>query len=233
MILEIKNLRISYSSNVLVKNINLTARDGQLIALIGRNGTGKSTFLRSILSLQPVAGGDILADGKSILAMSLKTKATLLSYVSTSVVDTEFLTARDVVTMGRTNLLGWNGTVGQNDFEAVDRALALVGASEYSDRNITTLSDGERQRVMIARAIAQETPVIVLDEPTAFLDVPSRVKITSLLHTLSKESGKLIIFSTHEIELAKKYADIFWFVGDGRITSYTSENLSLPADFQV
>ena len=234
MNLQIENLSISYSSSKpLFENANMVAGSGQLVAVIGRNGTGKSTFLRSMLSLYSHANvsGQILVDGKDSVSMSYKDRADIFSYVATSVVDVAYLMVRDVVAMGRFKTSRWSGSLSAMDDEIVVEALKDVDALQYSDRFMTSLSDGERQRVMIARAIAQKTPIIILDEPTAFLDVPGRNAITSLLCDLAHRNKKLVIYSTHEIELAKKYADVFWLIDGGKISSFNRENLILPSEF--
>ena len=233
MILSIENLSVAYDSGNLFSDVSAQASEGNVIALVGRNGTGKSTFLRCILGLQKPLSGRVFVDGEDVHAMTLQQRAGFFSYVSTYSVDVAYLTARDVVAMGCTSMSRWNGALSFEESGIVEKAMESVSVSELSDRYISTLSDGERQRVMIARAVAQKTPVMILDEPTAFLDVPNRIQIHSLLRSLAKESKKIILFSTHEIELARKYADLFWLLdGKGMSSFRTDENL-LPDEFSI
>ncbi len=233
MHLSVEDISLSYGKKVLLEGVNLSAGDGSVIALVGRNGTGKSTFMRAILGLQPLSSGKIEVDGKDVGKMSIAERSSVFSYVSTASIDVAYLTVKDVVAMGRVNSSRWNGGLSIEDEKIVEDSLVSVSALEMSDRYIATLSDGERQRVMIARAISQQTPVVVLDEPTAFLDVPNRVQIHSLLRSLAVQSGKLVLFSTHEMELARKYSDYFWFVDSGTVRSYPVSEFKLPEDFRI
>lgn len=233
MILSVENLSVAYDSGVLFSDVSVKASEGQVIALVGRNGTGKSTFLRCILGLQKPRSGRILADGEDVGIMPLKRRAECFSYVSTYAADVAYLTSRDVVAMGCNGMSRWDGVLSGREEEIVENALLAVSASDLAGRFLSTLSDGERQRIMIARAVAQGSPIMVLDEPTAFLDVPNRIRIHSLLRSLAKESGKIILFSTHEIALARKFADCFWLMDGGGVVSFpASENL-LPEEFSI
>jgi len=228
LILSFENLSVAYDSGKLFSDVSASASDGQVIALVGRNGTGKSTLLRCLLGLQKPDCGRVLVDGEDVHTMSVKQRARFFSYVSTYTVDVAYLTASDVVSMGCRN-----GNLPIDEEKVVRKAMESVSISNFSERYLSTLSDGERQRVMIARAVAQCTPVMVLDEPTAFLDVPNRIQIHSFLRSLSRDFGKIVILSTHEIELAKKYADFFWLMEEKGLSSFAVGENNLPDEFSV
>lgn len=182
---------------------------GTLTALLGTNGAGKSTLLRTLAGLQPPLAGDIFWEGNSLASLTPEERAKRLSIVLTVRPETGNLTVREVVALGRLphrqGLWGSRNTAA--DAEAVERAMRLTTTSAWSERPVSRLSDGERQRVFIAKALAQETPLILLDEPTAFLDYPSRVQFFNLLKRLTNEMGKTILLSSHDVELAAAHAD--------------------------
>jgi iron complex transport system ATP-binding protein len=180
---------------------------GELVALIGRNGSGKSTLLRAMAGLGAVQGGTIgIGEVADVASASPAQMARTVALVTTERVRVSNLSCADVVAMGRAPFTNWLGHMQPDDRQAVERALEQVGMTEFASRTINSLSDGEMQRIMLARALAQDTPVILLDEPTGFLDVTNRRSVTALLASLAAQAGKTIIFSTHEIELAMTYA---------------------------
>lgn len=178
---------------------------GSLTALIGRNGSGKSTLLRSIAGLHKNYSGSILLFGKDIRDLSPAQLSKTVAFVNTRRPNLPSIKCYDLVALGRSPHTGWNGKLSPNDHQIVKEALEAVGMSGFASRRFNTLSDGESQKIMIARAIAQDTPVILLDEPTSFLDIPNRHEVVSLLRALT-DKGRTIIFSTHELDIAKKYA---------------------------
>lgn len=182
---------------------------GTLTALLGTNGAGKSTLLRTLAGLQPPLAGDIFWEGNSLASLTPEERAKRLSIVLTVRPETGNLTVREVVALGRLpHRQGlWGSRNAAADAEAVERAMRLTTTSAWSERPVSRLSDGERQRVFIAKALAQETPLILLDEPTAFLDYPSRVQFFNLLKRLTNEMGKTILLSSHDVELAAAHAD--------------------------
>lgn len=182
---------------------------GTLTALLGTNGAGKSTLLRTLAGLQPPLAGEIFWEGNSLASLTPEERAKRLSIVLTVRPETGNLTVREVVALGRLpHRQGlWGSRNAAADAEAVERAMQLTTTSAWSERPVSRLSDGERQRVFIAKALAQETPLILLDEPTAFLDYPSRVQFFNLLKRLTNEMGKTVLLSSHDVELAATHAD--------------------------
>ena len=190
--MQLSNVCLSYGKKVVARNINAELLPGQLVCLVGRNGVGKSTLIRHILNAY--------ADPK------------LISVVLTDRVDIESMTVRDVVAMGRMPYTGFFGILSDDDRQVVDEAMRTLMIDRFADRQINTLSDGERQKAMIAKALAQQTPYILLDEPTAFLDHPSKVSTMQLLHSLAHEHGKAVLVSTHDIEVSLRFCDKVWWM---------------------
>ena len=182
---------------------------GTLTVLLGTNGAGKSPLLRTLAGLQPPLAGDIFWEGNSLASLTPEERAKRLSIVLTVRPETGNLTVREVVALGRLpHRQGlWGSRNAATDAEAVESAMRLTTTSAWSERPVSRLSDGERQRVFIAKALAQETPLILLDEPTAFLDYPSRVQFFNLLKRLTNEMGKTVLLSSHDVELAAAHAD--------------------------
>ena len=213
MKLSYEQLTIGYSvggcQQMVVENLTGVLPTAALTCLVGRNGTGKSTFLRTLAGLQPPLAGQVLLDGIPMDSLSPIERARMVSVVLTRHPDVQNLTVRELVGMGRSPYTGFFGTLSVDDWQVVDEAISQIGMTAWATRYIQTLSDGERQKVMIAKALAQQTPVILLDEPTAFLDYPSKVELMQMLRQMAKEMDKTIVLSTHDIELALQYADRF------------------------
>lgn len=205
--IRFQNLSLGYGSRILIDSLSATVKRGELTALVGRNGTGKSTLLRAITGLGERVGGDILLDGKPIDSLTTAELATMVSFVTTDKVRIANLRCRDVVALGRAPYTNWIGRMQEQDEEIVMRSMELVGMSDYADKTMDRMSDGECQRIMIARALAQQTPIILLDEPTAFLDMPNRYELCTLLQRLAHEEQKCILFSTHELDIALALCD--------------------------
>lgn len=205
--IELHDFSIGYGERMLLRRVNATIEKGELTALIGRNGTGKSTLLRAIAGLNSRYSGHILLDGHDIAGMSARERAKTLAFVTTGRTRIANLRCEDVVAVGRAPYTNWIGRMQPQDKEAVMQALAAVGMEAYAERTMDKMSDGECQRVMIARALAQSTPVILLDEPTSFLDLPNRYELCSLLARLAHEENKCILFSTHELDIALSLSD--------------------------
>ena len=177
----------------LQSNLNLQLRQGSFTALVGPNGVGKSTLLRTLCGLlQPIAG-TVSLNGTDLFSLSIEKRAEFVSIVVTNNVDTSRLTVREVVSIGRYAYSSWVGTLDEKNKELVENALSMVKISHLADRRLSEMSDGERQRVWIARALAQDTPLILLDEPTSFLDYRNRIEIFAILKQLS-QSGKCILY---------------------------------------
>lgn len=231
-ILKIRDLGIGYQSkktlnNILFDRINLIGNSGELIALVGKNGIGKSTLLRNIIGLQEPIHGSVLFYDKPVKSYHRSEFAKLVSFVSTEIINITNLKVFDLVALGRFPHTNWFGKLKPNDLMRSTRALEMVGMSSHLKKNMNEISDGERQRVMIARTLAQDTKIIVLDEPTAFLDLPNKYEIVHLLNKLSKEENKTIIFSTHDLNIAIQEADKIWLMLDDEIIEGAPEDLIL------
>ena len=230
--IAIKDLAIGYpgknSIKVVAEGITDTLRSGYLTCLLGENGAGKSTLLRTLAGFQPALGGYLEIMGKALGQYKEKELATVIGVVLTERTNLQNMTVEELVGMGRSPYTGFWGRLNAEDRKKVAGAMDLVGIGSLSSRMVQTLSDGERQKVMIAKALAQETPVIFLDEPTAFLDYPSKVEILHLLHRLATEMDKTIFLSTHDLELALQKADRLWLMGKGRgVVAGTPEDLAM------
>ena len=252
--IQIKNLDIGYTTKhgvkTVAKGINGTLHSGELTCLLGANGVGKSTLLRTLSAFQPKISGEVLftvyslqftddySDGaeglaskstvnckpstvnckpstvnkKDVSSFTDKELSKLIGVVLTEKPDIRNMTVRELVALGRSPYTGFWGTCSKEDQSIVDESIDMVGISPLARRPVHTLSDGERQKVMIAKALAQQTPVIFLDEPTAFLDYPSKVEVLLLLRRICQQAGKTILLSTHDVELALQLADIIWLM---------------------
>ena len=205
--ITLNSLTLAYDSKRILEAANTTFTRGTLTALVGRNGSGKSTLLRALAAIDTPLSGCVIVDGKPLHSLSAVERAKAISFVSTQRVRVANMRCADVVATGRAPYTNWLGAMQAEDSDIVNRALEAVGMADFAQRAINTLSDGECQRVMIARALAQQTPVILLDEPTAFLDIPTRFEICRLLATLAHTEGKTIIFSTHDTDAALPVSD--------------------------
>ncbi|MDR3095370.1 MAG: ABC transporter ATP-binding protein [Bacteroidales bacterium] len=231
MSLSIQNLSVGYRQQTILSGIHLTAAEGELVALIGRNGTGKSTLMRTLARLQPRLDGVVLLSGKPTQHFSKTEWAEQLSIVSTDAVGASYLTVRQLVAFGRFPYTNWLGKLTVQDLLKVDEALQLVGIAHLAHKNLHETSDGERQRAMIARTLAQDTGIILLDEPTAFLDMPNKYELVWLLHRLTRERRKTIVFSTHDLNIAMQGADKLWLIAENNICEGAPEDLALNGQF--
>ncbi|WP_315314773.1 ABC transporter ATP-binding protein [Prevotella pallens] len=208
MNITLEQLSVGYKGfPPVVSNINVEIKSGELTCLIGSNGIGKSTLLKTLTGFLPKLSGRLLLDGRDINMLSQRERAKYISIVLTYKSDVQNLSVTEMVGMGRMPYTGFWGKLNTNDQTIVAEAIEMVGIEHLKNRMIQTLSDGERQKVMIAKALAQQTPVILLDEPTSFLDFPSKVEMLQLLHRLAKETNKVVLLSTHDLELALRIAD--------------------------
>ena len=244
--IQIKNLDIGYTTKhgvkTVAKGINGTLHSGELTCLLGANGVGKSTLLRTLSAFQPKISGEVLftvyslqftddysdseglaskstvnckpstVNKKDVSSFTDKELSKMIGVVLTEKPDIRNMTVRELVALGRSPYTGFWGTCSKEDLSIVDESIDMVGISPLARRPVHTLSDGERQKVMIAKALAQQTPVIFLDEPTAFLDYPSKVEVLLLLRRICQQAGKTILLSTHDVELALQLADIIWLM---------------------
>lgn len=234
-----ENLHIGYGTTTVQSALNLSIRPGEMVCLLGRNGCGKSTLMRTLSGLQPALGGEVfLSQGDkevTLRSLSANEQARMMALVLTERLSLDNTVVHDIVAMGRypyTNLLG---SLSSDDEDKVAVAMMQTGVTGMSNRTFNSLSDGEKQRVLIAKAIAQDTPLILLDEPTAHLDLPGRIQILLLLRQLAHDMQHSIIISTHELDLALQTADTIWLMGDGVITGTPKElvdNGSFTSTFQ-
>ncbi|GEC26261.1 iron complex transport system ATP-binding protein [Pseudonocardia autotrophica] len=210
-----------------LSGIDAVAGRGELTVLLGPNGAGKSTLLRTLAGLQPALGGSAALDDGDLLALRAPARARRVGVVLTDRPDPGLLTGRDVVELGRLPHTGTGGVLGPADDAAVDTAIDAVRAGPLAGRPLARLSDGERQRMMVARALAQQPSLLLLDEPSAFLDVAARVALLGLLRRLAREQGLCVLLSTHDLELALRLADRAWLLdGAGGIVTGTPDELA-------
>ena len=230
--IHINDLSIGYrtknDTKLVASHIQARIYSGELTCLLGANGVGKSTLLRTLSAFQPKLGGEIDVLGRDMDSYSDKELSTTIAVVLTEKCDIRNMSVRELVEMGRSPYTGFWGRLDKEDKQVVEESIALVRIENLASRMVHTLSDGERQKVMIAKALAQETPVIFLDEQTAFLDFPSKVEIMQLLHHLTRSTNKTIFLSTHDLELALQIADKIWLMDrTNGITTGTPEDLAL------
>lgn len=220
-----EHLDIGYESRVVQSDLTLRATEGEMICLLGRNGCGKSTLLRTIAGLQPALKGKIIIDGEDVSQLTQQQRAERMALVLTERLSVEHTTVSEVVAMGRYPYTSFLGTLRYDDKRAIDNALQQVEVSHLADRYFNSLSDGEKQRVLIAKAIAQQTGIILLDEPTAHLDLPNRIRTMLLLRQLAEQQHKTIIISTHELDLALQLTHKVWLMATDRVYVGTAEEL--------
>ena len=214
-VLKTKDLHIGYKDKAILPPINVSLDEGNLIALIGPNGAGKSTLFKTLTAhIKPISGSIELM-GKELSDYSSKEKSMLIGLVLTERPDDMFLKVYDVVASGRCPYTNFFGKIEKEDENIIQESLDIVGINNLKDRYFNTLSDGEKQKVMIAKTLAQNTPIIFMDEPTAFIDYPSKIELFSLMKMLSKERNKTIIFSSHDLELLLRYTDDIWMISKG------------------
>lgn len=214
--IELRNVGIGYGKRTLVEGADALFSPASLTALVGRNGSGKSTLLRAIAGLGKINGGEIIVDEKTHFASAME-RARSIAFVNTQRVRIANMRCRDLIGLGRAPYTDWAGNLSIHDKEIVEQSLATVGMADYADRTLDTMSDGECQRIMIARALAQDTPNILLDEPTSFLDIPNRYQLMTLLSDLAHNQGKTIILSTHELDIALTTADTIALIDTPRL----------------
>ncbi|MGP1416762.1 MAG: ABC transporter ATP-binding protein [Prevotella fusca] len=226
MIISISHLSVGYSPSLpVISDINIEVKSGQLTCLIGENGIGKSTLLKTLAGFLPKMGGDLLLDNRDIHSFSQRELARQVSIVLTQKPDVQNLTTEEIIGLGRSPYTGFFGRLRADDRAVVDDTITAVGIEKLRGRMIQTLSDGERQKVMIAKALAQQTPVILLDEPTAFLDFPSKAETFQSLRRMAHERDKLILLSTHDLELAVRFADCLLEVKDNALQAVSAADV--------
>ncbi len=231
--IEIEDLSTGYSSGsgqprVVSAPFSVVLRRGELTCLLGPNGAGKSTLMRTLTAFQPPLAGRVMIDGRDLSSFDSSELSKLIGVVLTDRLQLGATKVGDLVALGRAPYTGFWGRLSAADHRMASDAMARVGISDLSERLVADLSDGEMQKVMIAKVLSQQTPVIFLDEPTAFLDYPSKVEIMQLLRSLARDEGKTVFMSTHDLELAFQVADTLWLI-DKRlgVTTGTPEDLAM------
>ena len=228
--ITLENLSVGYRGKHSVKEvatgISASLYEGELTCLIGPNGVGKSTLMRTICAFQDKLGGSILIEGKPLESYQDKELSKKIGVVLTHRPSIQNMTVEELVALGRSPYTGFWGKLQKEDRIIVEEAISIIGIESLKDRMIQALSDGERQKVMIAKAIAQQTPIICLDEPTAFLDFPSKIETMQLLQRLCKENCKTIFLSTHDLELTLQIADRIWLMQKDGITIGTPQEVA-------
>lgn len=232
--IELHQLSIGYTAprHIVAQELNAIAQSGTLTCLLGRNGMGKSTLLRTIAHLQPPIDGRVAIGGRDIAELTTNEVARTLSIVLTRRPDVDNLSVKEAVALGRAPYTGLFGSLSANDKTAVDMAMRCVGIDEMANRRICTLSDGEMQKVMIAKSLAQQTPIILLDEPTAFLDFPGKIGLLLLLRRIAREEDKTILLSTHDLETALHTADQLWLLSSEGIAIGTPQSLAADGSIE-
>jgi len=237
-VLAARDLVVGYRSRrggdrLLLTDLDLDLAPGELTCLLGPNGCGKSTLLRGLTGLQAPLAGRVTLDGHDLTALSSRRRARLLSIVLTEAVDGGLLRCADLVALGRYPYTGWSGRLQAADVAAVRWALRVTGVEALAERRVDELSDGERQRVLIARALAQQPAVLALDEPTAFVDLPRRVELAELLRSLARECGLAVLLVTHDLSLALRSADTVWLIEPVRSESPALLHVGAPEDLAL
>lgn len=238
-LLTARDLAIGYTlrnqpAKPVSQGLNLDLWAGKLVCLLGPNGAGKSTLMRTLAGLQPRLAGEVRLAGKQMHELAPVELAKQLSLVLTERIEVGNLTVGELVSLGRTPYTGWLGTLTPHDSQKIQWAMEATDTLIFQHRRLHQLSDGERQKVMLARALAQDTPLILLDEPTAHLDLPNRVEMMRLLHQLARQTGKAILLSTHELDLALQAADQLWLIRqNGEMNTGVPEDLVLNGTFEA
>ena len=217
---ELSNLSVGYNKKTLIHDICLDIKKGEIVTLIGPNGAGKSTILKSITRQLEIIGGQVMFDSKEIRSISYKDLSTRMAVVLTERLKTELLTCHDIVATGRYPYTARLGILSHEDEEKVDDALRAVNALDLGGRDFNAISDGQKQRILLARAICQEPEIIILDEPTSFLDIRYKLELLSILGRMAKKNGITIIMTLHEIDLAQKISDKIVCVSGDHVTRY-------------
>jgi iron complex transport system ATP-binding protein len=237
--LDLQKLTIGYSHArrpdfIVAEDLSVTLRAGEMACLLGPNDAGKSTLMRTIAGMQAPLAGRVLLRGEDIHRLPSRALARRLSVVLTERAPVGILSAYALVALGRHPHTNWAGTLKEKDHEVVRWAMQTVGAAELARRSVDELSDGERQKVMVARALAQEPQVMILDEITAFLDLPRRIEMMQILRDLAHRENRAILLSTHDLDLALRSADRIWLLPmDGEICAGMPEDLVLSGAFSA
>ncbi|TLX63717.1 ABC transporter ATP-binding protein [Stutzerimonas nosocomialis] len=214
--LRTEALGVGYGGQTLLGPLDLELKAGRMVCLLGANGAGKSTLIRTLTGMQPATAGRVLLDGVELHALGAAERARQLAVVLTDRVEAGLLTGFELAALGRYPHLGWSGRLGPADRRQVCQALEAVDAMGLAGKAMAAMSDGERQRIMLARALAQAPKVLLLDEITAFLDLPRRIEVLHLLQRLAREQRLAVLLSCHDLDLALRCADVLWLLDSQR-----------------
>jgi len=228
-ILKTENLSVGYTNKkkktVIASNLNIELQKGKFVCILGKNGIGKSTLLRTLSKVQPILSGGVMIHDKNLNSYSETELSKTMSLVLTEKLPESNLTVFELIALGRQPYTNWVGALTKIDIDKIHKAMSLTRIEHLSQKKYYELSDGQLQRVLISRALAQETELIILDEPTAHLDVLHKMKSFKLLKELTSELNKTIIISTHEIHLALQTADELWLITDDEFITGTPKKL--------
>jgi iron complex transport system ATP-binding protein len=227
------DLSIGYAKSVVLQGINLHIGESKLILLAGRNGSGKSTLLRTILGFLSPIEGEIFMDHQKLNSLSPLQKAKIFSYVAARPLFMNDFTVRQIVESGRAPYTPWSDMLSPSDKSFVHRAFEYLNIQHISECKMDAISDGERQKAMIARALAQDTPYILLDEPTAFLDYPAKTDFIRTIKMLKTEFDKTIVLSSHDLDHIIPAADEIWFCHNRQLIVDSVQNMSTKNEFQL
>ena len=217
---QTEQMTVGYDGKPLIRNIEIRLKRGEILTLIGPNGAGKSTILKSMTKQLKLVGGTVYLGGEQMNRMSGKEVAKKLAVVMTERLRPELMTCEDIVATGRYPYTGTLGILSERDWEKVHEAMALVHAADFKDRDFTAVSDGQRQRILLARAICQEPEIIVLDEPTSFLDIRHKLELLTILKDMVVKKNTAVLMSLHELDLAQKISDSVICVHGDQIEKY-------------
>ncbi|MGI8415773.1 MAG: ABC transporter ATP-binding protein [Nakamurella sp.] len=217
--LELTGLSVGYRKTAVLQPVSEVAVVGRVTVLLGPNGSGKSTLLRTVAGLQTALAGSATLGGRDLLSMDPRARARLLAVVLTDRFEPGLLRGGDVVALGRHPHLGFSGTIRPADGAAIDEAMAAVHAEDLVDRPLAEMSDGQRQRILVARALAQQPSLLLLDEPSAFLDAPSRIELLAVLRRIAEDRSIPVLVSTHDVEAAIRAGQDGWVIDRGVVRS--------------
>tara|TARA_B100000809_G_scaffold249300_2_gene280458 strand:- start:28535 stop:29329 length:795 start_codon:yes stop_codon:yes gene_type:complete len=236
IVLKTENLSIGYcekkGTTFIAKDLNINLEKGKLVCLLGKNGIGKSTLLRTLTKTQPKLGGEIWIENKKLYDIKPPTLAKKMSLVLTEKIPESQLTVFELIALGRQPYTNWLGKLSDNDYEKIEYAMELVQIKYLSFKKNYELSDGQLQKVMIARALAQDTDIIILDEPTAHLDLHHKIEVFKILQGLIQKTNKTILLSTHEVNLALQLADELWLMTPDKFVTGTTDTLIQSKDLE-
>ncbi len=216
-VLEFVGAEIAYPDRSVLEEISLAVEPGEILAVVGPNGVGKSSLVKAASGVLPVAKGQALVGGQNVLAMSPSERARWIGVVPQAVQVPPAFTARQVVLMGRTPYLGWLDREGEEDQRLADRAMGRTFTSELAERRMGELSGGEQQRVLVARSLAQAPKALLLDEPTAHLDLRHQDEVLRLVHTVAREENMAVLIALHDLNLVARFADRVALLSNGRV----------------